>query len=85
MLTCPVCGEVCVVEYKLLNEKPAREICCSKCCFSSYYFNKFEETVANYYRFKYIIENKPSEIIETYVRDKRTQDYIRALLKDESN
>ena len=42
-------------------------------------------TLINSRRLSLIIIGLPSEIIETYVRDKRTQDYIRALLKDESN
>lgn len=85
MLTCPVCGNKCEVQYKLLDDKPARAIVCTKCYFSSYFHVKFEESIANYYRFKYLIEHKPKEVVETYIRDKRSQDYIKALLKDEGN
>lgn len=85
MLKCPVCGSICRVGYKEKEGVPYRAIGCENCSFSSYYFKKFEDAVANYYKFKYIIDTPSKEILESYVRDSVVRDYLKELFKDESN
>lgn len=55
---------------------------CKECAFSSYYYKTFEEAIANYYKFKYLIENNTQEVVESYAKAKGLDKFIDGLFRD---